>query len=176
MDSQTELGLRCRDRDAIQDWVSEHYDDIYRFLRHLSKSRETAEDLTQQTFFHALEAVSRFEGRSAIRTWLHKIAFREYLGWRRKQRWLAPLDALIPSKDRHMSSVEDSEVLLSALHKLSAPLREAFLMHEVQQLSIEEIAVISDCAEGTVKWRLHEARAELRRMLSSTFQEVIYES
>lgn len=167
--------LRNRDAEALNNWVHRHYDDIYRLLRHLTRHAETAEDLAQQTFVKALQALPSFRGESGQRTWLSRIAFREYIAWRRKRRFFLPLDVLSSKPDPEFQSIEDGEALLAALHHLPSALREAFLLHEVQQLTIEEIAEVTASPVGTVKSRLHHARARLQSMLESTYQEIRYE-
>ena len=178
MDSETCVDiekLRNRDAAALNNWVHRNYDDIYRLLRHLTRHAETAEDLAQQTFLKALQALPSYRGDASHRTWLSRIAFREYIAWRRKRRLFLPLEVLHPKVDQNFGAIEDGEALLAALHHLPSALREAFLLYEVQQLSIEEIAEVTASPVGTVKSRLHHARSRLQIMLGSTFQEIRYE-
>ena len=65
------------DSEALREWVFRHHDDIYRFLNHLTRHRETAEDLAQQTFVNAYQALKGFREEASMRTWLHRIAFRD---------------------------------------------------------------------------------------------------
>ena len=167
--------LKQGDSEALHVWVSEHYDGIYRFLRHLTRQVEAAEDLAQQTFLNAIQALPKFRGESSQKTWLHRIAFREYIAWRRKRRLLLPLEFLAPKEDPRFAAIDAGEVLLAALHQLPSAYREAFLLFEVQQMSIEEIAEVTDSPVGTVKSRLHHARERLRVQLGGTFLEVSYE-
>src|SRR5215212_4157445 len=62
------------DRAAGERWVTAEYPRIYRLLRHLTGAVETAEDLTQQTFLKAWQALATFRGEASLRTWLHRIA------------------------------------------------------------------------------------------------------
>jgi RNA polymerase sigma-70 factor (ECF subfamily) len=168
--------LKKRDAEALNQWVHRHYDDIYRLLRHLTRQREAAEDLAQQTFLKAIQALPGYRGEASQKTWLSQIAFREYIAWRRKRRLFLPLEVLSPKADQNFKSVEDGEVLLSALHMLPSALREAFLLYEVQQLSIEEIATVTGSPVGTVKSRLHHARTRMQSLLESTYPtEIRYE-
>lgn len=176
MDSQIDLEkLKERDADALHHWVHNHYDGIYRLLRHLTRQTDVAEDLAQQTFIVALQALPKFRGESSQKTWLHKIAFREYIGWRRKRRLFYPIEMLGAKEDPGFRQVEQGEALLQALHQLPSALREAFLLFEVQQLSIEEIAEVTSSPVGTVKSRIHHARQKLQVHLEKTFLEVQYE-
>ena len=101
--------LRNRDAEALNTWVHRNYDDIYRLLRHLTRHAETAEDLAQQTFLKAIQALPGFRGEASHKTWLSRIAFREYIAWRRKRRLFLPLEMLSPKLDPNFAAVEDGE-------------------------------------------------------------------
>lgn len=156
-------------------WVAANTDDLFRFLRQLTRQREAAEDLTQQTFVRAIKGLERFEGTCSMRTWLHRIAYREYLRWRKRERLLAPLAPWMRTTRKDIESVDDADRLMRALDQLPSALREAFLMFEVQDLQVEEIADITHCPIGTVKSRLHHARVKLREALQPNLNEVCYE-
>jgi len=167
--------LRRKDAEALDAWVAAHIDDLFRFLRQLTRQKETAEDLTQQTFLRAIQGLDRFEGGCAMRTWLHRIAYREYLNWRKRQRFLSPLTPWLNAGQRDIEAIEEADLLLRALDTLPSAYRETFLMYEVQDLSIEEIATVTGSPVGTVKSRLHHARQKLRTQLEPTLKEVCYE-
>jgi len=167
--------LKRKDAEAMDAWVAANTDDLYRFLRQLTRQREAAEDLTQQTFVRALKGLQRFEGNCSMRTWLHRIAYREYLRWRKRQRLLPPLSPWLRASHKEFETIEEADQLVRALDQLPPALREAFLMFEVQDLQIEEIAEITHSPIGTVKSRLHHARLKLREALQPTFVEVCYE-
>ncbi|MBS1704652.1 MAG: RNA polymerase sigma factor [Armatimonadetes bacterium] len=156
---------------APTDWVHQHYDDIYRFLKHLTRHTETAEDLAQQTFVQACQAIQNFRGDSSLKTWLHRIAFREYIAWRRKRKVTLPLDILRGRRDPAIEQVDDRVTLLGLLHQLPSGQRESFLMYEVQQLSIEEISTVTGVKPGTIKSHLHYARQKLQSLLNEAHQE-----
>jgi RNA polymerase sigma-70 factor (ECF subfamily) len=175
MESESLDRLRRREPEALDAWVALHTDELFRFLRQLTRQRETAEDLTQQTFIRALGAIDRFEGRSSMRTWLHRIAYREYASWRKRHRLLAPLSPFLPSRRRDIEDVLEADQLLRALDQIPVALREAFLMFEVQDLTIEEIAEITHSPVGTVKSRLYHARQKLQAALTPPISEVCHE-
>lgn len=165
-----------RDQEALHEWVHRHYDDIYRFLKHLTRQQEAAEDLAQQTFINAYQALSGFREESSMRTWLHRIAFREYIAWRRKRRLSLPLELLGGRADKKFGGVESQIDLLAALHQLPSAYREAFLLFEVQQLSVEEVATVTNTKVGTVKSQLHHARKQLQKLLGEAYLETNHES
>lgn len=167
---------KVRDQEALHEWVQRHYDDIYRFLKHLTRQREAAEDLAQQTFINAYQALGGFREDSSMRTWLHRIAFREYIAWRRKRRLTLPLELLGGKSDKRFKGVESNIDLLAALHQLPAAYREAFLLYEVQQLSVEEVSSVTGTKVGTIKSQLHHARKQLQQLLGEVYQETNHES
>jgi RNA polymerase sigma-70 factor (ECF subfamily) len=162
--------LNKRDPAAARLLVEQHFDPLYRFLRQLTRHVEDAEDLAQQTLIRVHRNAAKFDGRVRLRTWIFAIALAEYRRWRRRRLWL-PLLCDTPSKGDLAENTADSEVLLCALSKLSPSMRASFLLHYVEGLSIEEIAVIEGVPEGTVKSRLHFARTRLKTLLE---QEEFY--
>jgi RNA polymerase sigma-70 factor (ECF subfamily) len=138
---------------------------VFRLLCHLTGSRDHAEDLAQQTFLKAWQALASFRGEASLTTWLHRIAYHEYTHWLRARRETVPLDAAT-----HVASPTDAYALEAlqlrhALAQLSPGHRDAFLLFHVQGLSIPEVATVLDIPAGTVKSRLYHARQRLRELL-----------
>src|SRR2546428_884260 len=78
--------LRQGDAEAGHQFVREYYPDVYRYLLYLTGRPQAAEDLTQETFFHAWRGLESFKGRAPLRLWLHRIAHREFLQSLRRER------------------------------------------------------------------------------------------
>ncbi|MCX6382778.1 MAG: RNA polymerase sigma factor [Armatimonadetes bacterium] len=151
---------------AAGDWfVRAHYPRIYRLLYHLSRNPDTAQDLTQQTFVKAWQAVASFRNHSLIRTWLHRIAWNEYLHWQRDKKECTSLSLLGELPDTEQSDILLSLDIANALSQLSEEHRGAFILYHVQDLSIAEVAEIIGVPPGTVKSRLFTARQHLRQLL-----------
>jgi RNA polymerase sigma-70 factor (ECF subfamily) len=159
------------DRAAGERFVTEHYSRIYRLLRHLTGRVEAAEDLTQQTFVKAWEAMARFQGESSLATWLHSIAYHEYTHWLRSQREHVPLDSALNVPDDRAAHELEAVLVRGALAQLSPEHRETFLLYHVQGLSVPEVAAVLSVPAGTVKSRLFTARQRLRELLGES-QEV----
>lgn len=155
---------------ATRRLIDEHFDCLYRFLRQLTRQSDEAEDLAQQTLIRVVQNASRFDGRTSLRSWMYAIAYREFGRWRRRRLWL-PIPDQLPSSHDTEQQVTDGELLLQALAKLSSAHRAAFLLHHVEGLSIEEVAAAQLTKPGTIKSRLHFARAHLRSTLE---QEKFY--
>lgn len=154
------------DARATETFVREHYRAIFRFLVQLTQSVEDAEDLTQTTLLRAQKFIRQYGGRSSLRAWLHTIAYREYASWRRSRRWHLPLRDTDEAKGNLGESVVMSQWVRDALALLPEPQRVTIVLREVEQLSVEEIAVVTNVPTGTVKSRLFHARERLRRVLS----------
>ena len=84
-------GIRAGRREDCARLIHDHYQAIYRFLLHLTRCEAEAEDLTQETFAAAWEKIGAFEGRSTLRTWLHRIAYGKFVDGRRAGRRSAAL-------------------------------------------------------------------------------------
>ena len=159
------------DKAAGERLVAENYRRIYGLLRSLTDHREVAEDLTQQTFTRAWQALASFRGESRLSTWLCRIAYHEYTHWRRDRHETTSLREAEYLPDLK-SAIGLRTVLFSrALEHLSEELRETFLLHYEQDLGVREIALVLDVPAGTVKSRLFTARNRLRELLSETLEE-----
>jgi RNA polymerase sigma-70 factor (ECF subfamily) len=156
------------DKAAGERLVTENYQRVYGMLRSLTGHREVAEDLTQQTFTRAWQALSGFRGEARISTWLCRIAYHEYTHWRRDRREYASLEDARDVPDLKAVIGLRTVLFSRALELLTEELRETFLLHYEQDLSVKEIALVLDVPTGTVKSRLFTARNRLRELLSDS--------
>ena len=147
--------------------VSENYQRVYALLRSLSGQREVAEDLTQQTFTKAWQALPSFRAEARLSTWLCRIAYHEYTHWRRDRREYAALESVANLVDSKAVVGLETVLFSRALAQLSDDLRETFLLHYQHELGVKEIAVILEVPAGTVKSRLFTARNRLREILTA---------
>jgi RNA polymerase sigma-70 factor (ECF subfamily) len=140
------------------------------FARVLTRNREAAEDLVQDTVVRALRAQQSFEPGSNMLAWLCTILRNQHIsGLRRKRHDAMPVDDL-PDSAASIGANQDDVVEMSeirrALLKLSPEHREVLVMVAAAGLSYAEAAEICGCAVGTVKSRVNRARNELRRILA----------
>ena len=154
---------------AGERFVTENYPRIYRLLRCLSGSGETALDLTQQTFARAWQSLASYQGRANLATWLHRIAYHEYTHWLRIRRDHLPLEAAGDIEDLREARGLDSILVSQALTRLPNEQREAFILFYMQEFSVEEVAQMLDVPSGTVKSRLFTARQRLRELLQAAY-------
>ena len=174
---------RRGDLEAYDELVQRYQERIYATIYHMTANHEDANDLAQESFIKAFQALKSFKGGSSFYTWLYRIAVNKTINFlkQRKNRIhmsLNDLDfkaehdpdlmALISDKTprRDASLTELQEKLNEALLKLSEPHRLVVVLHDVQGQSHEEIAKVMDCNIGTVRSRLFYARQQLQALLS----------
>ena len=182
---EMELVKRARKGDlaAYDDLVRRYQERIYATVYHMTSNHEDANDLAQEAFIKAFQALKSFKGGSSFYTWVYRIAVNKTINFlkQRKNRSQMSLDdldfnaehdpdlvALISDKTprREVALAELQEKLNAAMQKLSEPHRLAVTLHDVQGLSHEEIAKIMECNVGTVRSRLFYARQQLQAILS----------
>ena len=141
------------------------------FARVLTRNREAAEDLLQDTVVRALRAHRSFQPGSNMLAWLCTILRNQHIsGLRRRRHEAMPIEDLPDSAARVGPSQYDSIAvgeIRRALMKLSPEHREVLVMVAAAGLSYGEAAEICGCAVGTVKSRVNRARNELRRLLAT---------
>ena len=175
------------DLSAYDDLVRRYQERIYATIYHLTSNHEDANDLAQEAFIKAFQALKSFKGGSSFYTWVYRIAVNKTINFlkQRKNKAHMSLDdldfnaehdpdlvALISDKTprREAGLAELQEKLNAAMQKLSEPHRLVVTLHDVQGLSHEEIAKIMDCNAGTVRSRLFYARQQLQAYLSDYLQ------
>ena len=168
---------------AYDELVRLYQERIFATIYHMTSNHEDANDLAQETFIKAFQALKSFKGDSSFFTWVYRIAVNKTINFlkQRKNRThlsLNDLDfnaehdpdlvALISDKNprREVNLTELQEKLNAAMQKLSDVHRLVVTLHDVQGLSHEEIGKIMDCNVGTVRSRLFYARQQLQAYLS----------
>jgi len=176
-------GARRGDLAAYDELVKRYQERIYATIYHMTSNHEDANDLAQESFIKAFQALKSFKGGSSFYTWLYRIAVNKTINFlkQRKNRThmsLNDLDfsaehdpdlmALISDKTprRDAALTELQEKLNEALLKLSEPHRLVVVLHDVQGQSHEEIAQVAGCNIGTVRSRLFYARQQLQGYLA----------
>jgi len=171
---------RQGDGEAFGVLVRRYQKRIYRLAAHLLRDSAEAEDVTQDTFVRAYGALDRFDGRSAPFTWFYRIAVNLSLNAIRsrknKRTSTTPDDPRIEGTlvERNgacsdpgvlTADRELAKVVSEGIDDLSVTLRTTLVMVSIDGLSHAEAAEVLGCPEGTVAWRVHEARKKLRAYL-----------
>lgn len=185
-DRQVLEACRRGDRGAFDVLVERHHRRVFRLSVRFLGDEESALDAAQETFVKAWRALPRFEGGALFTTWLTRIAINQCRNELRrrgtaKHARLRSLDERLPGTDiprgdtlaastrAPWEAVEGRELratLAGILAALEPEDREVLLLKEVEGLSYEAMAEILDIPTGTVRSRLHRARAEVRRRIA----------
>lgn len=167
---------RVGDRQAFAELVRLHRPRVFALALHLTGNSADADDITQDVFIKALKRIADFEGRSALFTWLYRITLHRALNFRRdtkrRERTINLNDdrvtfaVAVDAESNPRLALELKEayaVLVHALDALSPVLRSTVTLVALQGLSHKEAAVVLETNEGTVAWRIHAARDQIRK-------------
>jgi RNA polymerase sigma-70 factor (ECF subfamily) len=159
-------GCQAEDRQAQQRLYERFHRPLYGLATRLVGSADAA-DVLQEIFLRVFARLGSFRGKSALSTWLYRIAVNEclrHLG--RRPRRLEPLaDEPMSGRAGPDHVLEQADLLERALQQLNAPLRAAFLLREADGLSYREIAEVLEMPPGTVASQLSRARGILQAFL-----------
>lgn len=167
------------DLDAFSDLVKRHELRVFRLLLRMLGSREEAEDVAQETFLNLHRHGHRFRSESRFSTFVYRVAVNAALNRRRSLgRKRARMEALaerqaagdhLPQSPRGPEDAagggEIQVRVQQAITKLPANLRAPLVLYDIEGQPYSEIAKSLGVAEGTVKSRIHRARAALRGLL-----------
>jgi RNA polymerase sigma factor (sigma-70 family) len=153
-----------------------HSPRVYALCLRLTADEGKARELTQDVFVQAWKALPEFRGDANITTWLHRIAVNAMLMERRtERRRLARVSLADDSSEDEAArdlqgSIEGPDVasaidLERAIATLPPGVRRAFVLHDVEGYTHEEIATMTGLAAGTLRAQVHRARQLLMRML-----------
>lgn len=157
------------DRDEIV--FEQYYEDVYRFLRALTRDRDLAEELTQETFLRAIRSVDTYRGEGEFRVWLCSIAKNLFYSQMKKQKKSIPVaDEDFPEGESQektlIDRIADRETAMEiyqALHRLRDPYKEVFSLRVFGELSFREIGVLFEKSEHWACVTYHRARQMILR-------------
>ena len=178
-DAELVLKAQQGDLSAFDELVERYHGKIYGLTYNMTSNREDAEDLTQDVFVKAFEALPRFKGKSSFYTWIYRIAVNKTINYRKKRNRkralsLDQFDQDIKTDEvyhalttkgsplRSMSLTELQKKLNEALQSLSEKHRTVVVMHDMQGIPHEEIAKVVGASVGTVRSRLFYARQQMQ--------------
>jgi RNA polymerase sigma-70 factor (ECF subfamily) len=162
------------DRLAMQILFARHHVRVFRFVVRLVRNEATAEDLISEVFLDVWRQAGKFEGRSAVSTWLLAIArFKALSVLRRKPEKELDDDAAeavedtADTPDVTLEKKQKADVLRKCLSGLSTEHREVVDLVYYHEKSVEEVAEIVGIPEATVKTRMFYARKKLSELLKA---------
>lgn len=183
--------IRAGDKGACDECIEVHAPGVYRLGLRLMGNVADAEEVVQETFLKAFEAIDSFEGRSLLQTWLYRIAHNvAMMRLRRPSPFLVSVEdslemgesgSVVPRQFYDWCCLPeeafDTEAVRLALEEgvdeLPDTLRGVFVLRELEGVSTAETAVVLDVSTDVVKTRLRRARLWLRDWLLTHFAEQV---
>jgi RNA polymerase sigma-70 factor (ECF subfamily) len=182
--------LRAGEEGAFEELVRAAGGQLLAVARRMLGCDDDAQDAVQEAFLSAFKSLDRFDGRSQLTTWLHRIVVNACLMKLRSQRRRpeCSIEELLPQfiEDGHQrtpsrpwnagaaSGPVDSEVrqlVRAKIEELPESYREIILLRDIEELDTEETGRVLGLSPAAVKTRLHRARQALRTLLDPYFAE-----
>lgn len=167
------------DTRAFEALVRRYRPKIQALALHLTGRASDADDVTQEVFLRAYRKLDQFEGRSEFYTWLYRIAVHRAIALRRQRGRRTMVDFDDPRIERAIEVDaggdpqravllrESYARLLGAFDRLSPTLSTTVALVALQGMSHKDAARVLDTTEGTIAWRMHEARRQLRERMDA---------
>jgi len=183
---ETELIQKAQsgDKQALAGLIKKYEQTIYNFSFKICRDKNYAEHIMQETFYSMVKSLHQFDHNSKLSTWLYRIVANHCLMMARKaksrsfvsfddddenlfeEKYAADWNS-IPYKDTENKELK--RILDTAIQNLSPDYRMVFLLRDVEGLSTEETAQVTELSIPAVKSRLHRARAFLRKEINEAF-------
>lgn len=176
MDSEAELVARAAkgETEAFRKLYEAHEATLFRFAYRLTNARDVAEDLTQECFLRLMRAAGFDEERGSLRQFLYgmmrNLARQRQQANGREVNWdedaLGRPETAVAAGHDLLESGELAAIVHTAIATLPPLQREAIVLCELEELSLDEAAAVVGADVGALKSRLHRAREGLRRRLA----------
>ena len=174
--------VRSGDQQACEEVVRRFGGRMLAVAKRFFRNEDDAADAVQDAFLSAFQSLDRFERKSALGTWLHRIVVNACLMKVRKNKNEESIDPLLPAFDatgHHVNhpvewddqvhaAAERSELcqrMRQCIDLLPEPYRTVLLLRDIEELDTNETAQLLECSTSNVKVRLHRARQALRTVL-----------
>jgi RNA polymerase sigma-70 factor, ECF subfamily len=185
--------LKAGSEEAYGWLIGEFHQPIYGLVYRIVADAADAADTTQEVFLKVFRGIRHFHGESSLKTWIYRIALHEASNRRRwwfrhkaretsmepsengAQPGMAIQESLVDSGASPFDNMVHEEIRLhveSELRKLSEPYRTTVILRDLEEMSYEEIAEITEVSLGTVKSRLTRGRDALRQRLSAYVRQM----
>ena len=183
--------LRSGNRPVTERFVREHAGWMLALAQRYVKDAGLAEDCVQEAFLQAFRSIGEFEGRSALKSWLHRIVVNTALMKLRSRRCAIeqPVEDILPHIDRDCCRMQASwaematpheilerkearDLVVAKMLELPDSYRIVLLLRDIEGMSTEETARALAMTEGAVKVRLHRARAAFKMLVEPVLRAV----
>ncbi|MCW8826336.1 MAG: sigma-70 family RNA polymerase sigma factor [Gammaproteobacteria bacterium] len=172
--------LFSRSKDPFEALLSPHIDHIYRLSYRFTGNREGAEDLTQELLTKLYNRRDELTKIEPLRPWISRVLYNLFIDSTRsagRQPTHNPADydmtqlEAANSPEQEVASTQIHSQVLASLKKLNPDQRALVTMHDMEGFTLPELVELLDTPIGTLKSRLHRARAKIRKELQSESME-----
>ena len=186
--------LKAGSEEAYAWLIGEFHQPVYSLVYRILTDPSDAADTAQEVFLKVFRGMKYFHGESSLKTWIYRIAIHEASNRRRwwfrhksKEMSMEPVDegseysvsssvnaALVDRNKSPFENAADDELkarVEEELRKVAEPYRTAVVLRDIEELSYEEIAEITQVSLGTVKSRITRGRDALRKRLNEFVQQ-----
>ena len=185
-DNQKDINLlnriRIGDKSAFKELINRHKDYAFTVAYRILNNREDAEEVAQDAFMQVLGALQSFNSESKFTTWFYRIVFNAALMQKRKNK-IESIDIETSSEAFLVSHSSDStenlrrnerkQTIQKALQNLSADDSAMITLFYLKELSLEEIAEITEISAETIKVKIHRARKRLAEEMKKMMNEEV---
>ncbi|MBR7071113.1 MAG: sigma-70 family RNA polymerase sigma factor [Clostridia bacterium] len=139
---------------------------VFRYLLSLTGNRALAEEIAQETFYHAIKNIHKFDGSCKLSTWLCAIAKNQWMVYKRKHPQTETLESLLltaaSAEDEAIQS-DERTMLYKRLHACPEPQRELLYLRLFANLSFKEIGEILGKTENWARVTFYRAKEKLKK-------------
>ena len=160
------------DRRAFSELVRRHQTIVYRSCYRILGDREDAKDASQEAFIRAYRKLGTFQGRSAFKTWMLRLAMNVSLNERSRRKPpstnIASAESIpgLEAPEAELMKSEAAAQVHKALQLVQPNHRAAIVLHDLEGLAYREIAEILEVSEGTARSWAYRGRERLRELLT----------
>lgn len=184
--------LKAGSEEAYSWLIAQFQQPIYSLVYRIVSDPADADDTTQEVFLKVFRGMRRFNGGSSLKTWVYRIAVHEASNrkrwWFRHKARETPLEAnatepgasglkdmLVDGSESPLQTLAQQRLrarVESELRQVAEPYRTTVVLRDIEELSYEEIAEVTEVSLGTVKSRLTRGREALKKRLEPYLNEI----
>lgn len=164
-------------QEALAELYETYFLRVYRFIFYRVSHKETAEDLTEDTFIKAFNSLSKLKAIGAFEGWLFQIARNLVIDYYRKKKQLIPLDAIENTLEYETNVVDiinlqiEQSILLKLLKELNDEQQSVIKMKFIEELDNSTIAQLLDKTEGAIRVIQHRAISKLKELFQNNIRK-----
>jgi RNA polymerase sigma-70 factor (ECF subfamily) len=165
------LRAQLGDRSAFHELVDSYQERLTYYVRRMVHDSHQSNDILQQVWLEVFQKLGKLNSPAAFRVWLYRIAHGRMVTFFRRQRVetdareRVAVNTAETERWNELELLENAELVHVALEKLSVIHREIMTLRFLEEMDVADVARVLQCSEGTVKSRLHYAKAAMRRLI-----------